>query len=124
MIETNGGMSHIHFWVSDLARSIRFYHEVFGMEERFRAPDGHLASIRTPGTNDSISLNYDPADTRPRGEMGSVDHFGFRLANPDELDEAIRQVIAAGGALVEHGGNGPGRRPTYVADPDGYRIEL
>jgi catechol 2,3-dioxygenase-like lactoylglutathione lyase family enzyme len=36
----------------------------------------------------------------------------------------IRQVEAAGGRLVERGEHAPGIPFAYVADPDGYLIEL
>ena len=123
MIRTNGGMSHIHLWVSDMERSVQFYTQAFGMTERFRAGPG-LVSLNTPGTNDSISLNYDPADERPKGEMGTIAHFGFRLADPADLDGAIVEVVAAGGRLVKSEEQRNGRRSAYVADPDGYLIEL
>lgn len=123
MIRTNGGMSHIHLWVSDMDRSVQFYTQAFGMIERFRAGPG-LVSLNTPGTNDSISLNYDPADERTKGEMGTVAHFGFRLAEPADLDGAIEEVVAAGGRLVKSEEQRNGRRSAYVADPDGYLIEL
>lgn len=123
MIRTNGGMSHIHLWVSDIERSVRFYTQAFGMTERFRTGPG-LVSLNTPGTNDSISLNYDQSDVRTKGEMGTIAHFGFRLADPGDLDSAIAEVIAAGGSLVSRGEQGQGRRAAYVADPAGYLIEL
>jgi catechol 2,3-dioxygenase-like lactoylglutathione lyase family enzyme len=123
MIETNGGMSHIHLWVSDMERSVQFYERVFGMRERFRSGKG-LVSLNTPGTSDSVSLNWDPADKRPKGQMGTVAHFGFRLKNPEDLDRAIEEAIAAGGRVVERGDRGGGKRFAYVTDPDGYLIEL
>ncbi|MGH9029565.1 MAG: VOC family protein, partial [Acidimicrobiales bacterium] len=52
-------MSHIHLSVSDMEASVHFYTTAFGMTERFRRGEG-LVSLNTPGTNDSISLNYDP----------------------------------------------------------------
>ena len=123
MIRTNGGMSHIHLWVSNMDRSVRFYQQAFGMTERFRGGPG-LVSLNTPGTGDSISLNWDPADERQKGAMGTIAHFGFRLADPADLDRAVEEVLAAGGSLVERGEQSPGRGYAYVADPDGYLIEL
>ena len=42
----------------------------------------------------------------------------------DDLDDAIAQVEAAGGRLKERGEFMPGLPYAYVADPDGYEIEL
>jgi catechol 2,3-dioxygenase-like lactoylglutathione lyase family enzyme len=40
------------------------------------------------------------------------------------LDDAVRQVVEAGGRLVERGERASGDSFAYVADPDGYVIEL
>jgi catechol 2,3-dioxygenase-like lactoylglutathione lyase family enzyme len=120
MIRTQG-LTHVHLIVDDLDRSLDFYTGVFGMEEQFR--DGPtLVFLRTPGATDSITLNWRPGD--PRIGRGGVDHFGFRLLDKSDLDEAVRQVEAAGGRLVERGEHEPGVPFAYVADPDGYLIEL
>ena len=111
----------MHLVVADLARSLRFYQQAFGMEEQFR--DGpSMVFLRTPGAVDSITLNEQPGDARIGA--GGVDHLGFRRAEGQDLDDAIRQVEDAGGTVVERGEHAPGVEYAYVADPDGYRIEL
>lgn len=91
------------------------------MEERFR--DGpSMVFLRTPGATDSITLNERLGDVRIGS--GGVDHIGFRLADGQDLDDAIHQVEASGGRLVERGEHPSGARYAYVADPDGYVIEL
>jgi catechol 2,3-dioxygenase-like lactoylglutathione lyase family enzyme len=55
---------------------------------------------------------------------GGVAHFGFRLADSGNLDAAIEEGEAAGGKLIRRGEHGPGMRFAYIADPDGYVIEL
>ncbi len=120
MIRTQG-LTHVHLTVDNLERSLRFYCEAFGMEERFR--DGPtMVFLRTPGAADSITLNEQPGDARIGA--GGIDHLGFRRADDQDLDDAIRQVEAAGGKLVERGEHAPGSPYAYVSDPDGYRIEL
>ncbi|MEX0665574.1 MAG: VOC family protein [Acidimicrobiia bacterium] len=120
MIRTQG-LTHVHLIVGDLEWSLRFYRDAFSMEEQFR--DGpSLVFLRTPGAADSITLNEQPND--PRIGSGGVDHFGFRRADGQDLDDAVRQVEAAGGQLVERGEHQPGVPYAYVADPDGYMIEL
>lgn len=119
MIQTEG-LTHIHVFVSDLARSLRFYREVFGLEEMFR--DGpKMVFLRPPNSGDTITLNEVPEKA---GLVGGVDHFGFRLVDKSRLDEAIAEVERAGGRLLERGEHAPGVPFAYVADPDGYRIEL
>jgi len=122
MIETEG-LTHIHLVVRDLDRSLTFYQRVFGVKEMFR--DGpHMVFVRTPGSRDTITLNADPAEYGRAGQLGGVGHFGFRLKDRSQLDAAIKAVEAAGGRLVERGERAPGDGFAYVADPDGYLIEL
>ena len=122
MIQTQG-LTHIHLVVRDLERSLRFYQRVFGMEERFR--DGpKMVFLNTPGSQDLITLNEDPAEAELAGVNGGVAHFGFRLAKSAALDTAIAEVEAAGGKLIQRGEHAPGVPFAYVEDPDGYAIEL
>ena len=119
MIETQG-LTHIHLFVADLDRSLRFYREAFGFEEQFR--DGPtMVFLRPPNSADSITLNEDPDRA---GGAGGVDHFGFRLVDSSQLDRAIDEVERAGGRLLDRGEHAPGVAYAYVADPDGYTIEL
>jgi catechol 2,3-dioxygenase len=114
------GLTHLHLYVADLDRSLRFYREAFGFEEKFR--DGPtMVFLRPPGSSDTITLNEVPDKA---GRPGGVDHFGFRLAENESLDRAVEEVVQAGGALVERGEHAPGSPYAYVTDPDGYVIEL
>jgi len=123
MIRTEG-LTHIHLLVSDLQRSLRFYREVFGMEEMFR--DGpHMVFLRTPGSRDTITLNDDPdRGERIPGDSGGIAHFGFRLKDEADLERAIEDVLAEGGRLLRRGEHAPGEPFAYVSDVDGYAIEL
>jgi catechol 2,3-dioxygenase-like lactoylglutathione lyase family enzyme len=122
MIKTEG-LTHIHLMVRTLERSLRFYQDVFGMKELFR--DGPaMVFLNTPGSRDSITLNEDPSMTDVAGQSGGVAHIGFRLADKSNLNAAIAEVEKAGGRLVSRGEHAPGVGYAYVADPDGYVIEL
>jgi catechol 2,3-dioxygenase len=119
VIETEG-LTHLHLFVADLDRSLRFSREVFGFEEAFR--DGPtMVFLHPPGSTHTITLSEVPARA---GAAGGVDHFGFRLRDKGQLDRAIAEVERAGGRLVERGERVPGRPYAYVLDPDGYTIEL
>jgi catechol 2,3-dioxygenase-like lactoylglutathione lyase family enzyme len=122
MIETHG-LTHIQIVVADLQRSLVFYERVFGMEEQYRSGPT-MVFLRTPGAYDTITINEDAERSDDAGRRDGVDHFGFRLKDPDDLERAIAEVEAAGGKLVERGNHGPGIPYAYVSDPDGYLIEL
>jgi catechol 2,3-dioxygenase len=118
MIETEG-LTHLHLFVADLERSLRFYRDGFGLEEMFR--DGpRIVFLRAPNTSDTVTLNEVPDKA---GLAGGVDHFGFRLVDKGQLERAIEEVERAGGRLVERGARS-GKAYAYVLDPDGYTIEL
>ena len=121
MVETEG-LTHIHLVVADMDRALRFYQDVFGMQELFREGDD-LIFLNTPGSADMITLNSS-GDPEVAGRSGGVEHFGFRLKEGADLDDAIKQIEAAGGALLRRGEHGPGIPFAYVTDPDGYEIEL
>jgi catechol 2,3-dioxygenase len=121
MIKTRG-LTHIHLIVKDIQRSLDFYQQVFGMGVKFWAGDG-LVFLNTPGSNDLIAL-HQSEEGQSTGASGGILHFGFQLENKAELETAISEVIAAGGALKKRGEFTPGMPFAYVSDPDGYEIEL
>ena len=120
MIETEG-LTHVQLVVRDVHRALEFYRRVFGME--VKAWDGDdMVFVGTPGRRDTLTLNQ--ADPTRAGRAGGVDHIGFRLLDRTQLDDAVRQVVDAGGRLLERGTHPSGQSFAYVADPDGYVIEL
>jgi catechol 2,3-dioxygenase-like lactoylglutathione lyase family enzyme len=121
MIKTLG-LTHIHLMVKDLKRSLDFYQTVFGLDVKFWAGEG-LVFLNTPGSNDLVALHQSEGD-QPTGTGGGILHFGFQLANRADLESAISEVVAAGGRLKKRGEFTPGMPFAYVADPDGYEIEL
>ncbi len=122
MVKTRG-LTHIHLAVRNLDQSLRFYTQGLGMTERFR--DGpKMVFLNTPGSQDLITLNEDPAEALLAGVNGGVLHFGFRLADSADLDTAIAEVGAAGGKLIQRGEHAPGVPFAYVEDLDGFVIEL
>jgi catechol 2,3-dioxygenase-like lactoylglutathione lyase family enzyme len=119
MIRT-GGLHHIHILVRSMNRSLRFYQSVFGLEELFR--EDELVFLRTPGSTDLITLHE--AESDEAGSGGGVRHFGFLLTDGADLDLAVNEVQESGGRLIRRGEHEPGLSFAYVADPDGYVIEL
>jgi catechol 2,3-dioxygenase-like lactoylglutathione lyase family enzyme len=121
VIETEG-LTHVQLVVRDVHRSLAFYQAVFAMEVRFWDGD-RMVFIGTPGRRDTITLNQSE-DVERAGVAGGVDHIGFRLLDKSRLDDAVAAVIDAGGRVIERGQHSPDHPFAYVADPDGYVIEL
>ena len=117
MIRTHG-LTHISLRVADLERTLRFYREVFGVSEYHR--DEATVQVKGPGPHDIIVFERGDA----AGEHGGITHFGFRLVDPADIDAAVEQAESAGGRLIRRGEFSPGFPFAYVADPDGYVIEI
>jgi len=113
------GLTHVGLLVRDVERSFRFYRAVFGARVIWRAP-GEI-QFQTPGTKDVVALEE---RARGPGKMLGVTHIGFRLRDPADLDAAVRAVEKAGGKVLERGEFVPGEPYAFVADPDGYRVEI
>lgn len=123
---TSIGIRHVHLLVAEHDRAIAFYREVFGMEERFR--DGPIVFLGTRGGGDSLALHLATTDEeRERvGQRGGWEHFGIHMPDrsADGVDAAVERVKAAGGRLLDRGEHAPGVHYAYVADLDGYAIEI
>jgi catechol 2,3-dioxygenase-like lactoylglutathione lyase family enzyme len=113
------GLTHINLAVRDTERALRFYDQVFGLREYGRG-DG-LVHTQAAGRHDILTFAEDPSTA---GAVGGVTHFGFRLVDPNDIDRSITEVERAGGRLLRRGEFAPGLPYAYVADPDGYEIEI
>jgi len=60
------------------------------------------------------------------GHHGGYEHFGIHLPDrsADGIDDAVARVERAGGRLIDRGEHAPGIGYAYIADLDGYVIEL
>ena len=107
------GLTHLAVAVRDVARSSRFYQDVFGMREVYA--DAAFVQLQTPGSRDVLVLELDAARA---GGAGGIVHFGFRLTTPSDIDRARDAVLAAGGSVREQGEFVPGEPYLFARDPD------
>ena len=118
MIKTHG-LTHISLAVKDTDRSLKFYRSLFGVKEYYRDEDS--IQVRGPGPHDVIAFER---NSRQAGKRSGIDHFGFRLTTPKDIDKAVREAERAGGKILRRGEFAPGFPFVYVEDPDGYEIEI
>ena len=118
MVETHG-LTHISLSVRDPERSLEFYVQLLGVREYFR--DDMQIQAQGPGPFDVMAFERKPDAA---GVVGGITHFGFRLKRPEDVGIAIRETERAGGRVLRHGEFSPGFPYAYIADPDGYEIEL
>ena len=136
-------VNHVSFTVADLQRSIGFYRDGLGLEQKSRIsrvdgfvskvigmPAAHLEIAHMGAGNCSIELIQYLA---PRGQkidtrtcnVGSA-HVCF---NVDDFHGLLKRAVAAGGKLVGTptpipDGPNAGRLAVYLEDPDNNTIEF
>jgi catechol 2,3-dioxygenase-like lactoylglutathione lyase family enzyme len=124
LIQTTG-LNHIHLAVRDVERAARFYEDAFGLKRLGAKRDGGVLFLQTPGASDLVTLSE--GNSAQVGESGGIDHFGFGLGEPgnrEVLEAAVSVIENAGGRLIEWDEIAPGIPTVFVADPDGYTIQL
>jgi catechol 2,3-dioxygenase-like lactoylglutathione lyase family enzyme len=118
MVKTYG-LTHAAMSVRDIEKTLRFYRSVFGVEEYWR--EEGVVHVRTPGAQDVITFTQGASAP---GESAGIAHIGFRLVNAADIDQAVQDAEAGGGTLLRRGEFSPGFPYAYVADPDGYEVEI
>ena len=113
------GLTHVAIAVADLNRSSAFYQHVFGAVEVYRGEE--MVQLQTPGSRDVLVFELKP---ELAGKAGGIVHFGFRLTDPKDIDEAARLIQEAGGMIRSRGEFVPGAPFLYASDPDGYEVEV
>jgi len=77
---------HVHVAVPDLAASIRFYSTLFGAEPSVVKDDYAKWMLEDPRVNFAISQ---------RGGRTGINHLGFQVDEPAELEEIHGRLAAA-----------------------------
>jgi catechol 2,3-dioxygenase-like lactoylglutathione lyase family enzyme len=72
---------------------------------------------------DLLTLNPAPELQHLVGQSGGVEHFGIAVSDM-VYDSWAASIEAHGGSVVERGTFPTGAPSFYVADPDGYKIEI
>jgi lactoylglutathione lyase len=119
--------TYVGIRVRDLEKSITFYTQLLGMQEKGRSTiqqtKGETVALETEDGGFTLELNYYQKDSPYFTEYSTgdaLDHLAFSV---DDLTKAL-EVARAGGYRVisEHKSNGS--RWAYVEDPNGIWIEL
>jgi lactoylglutathione lyase len=116
---------HTCMRVRDIDASLRFY-EALGFERRGKLDFGSAYNIYlgVPGDGDTLELTVNAGQDEPY-DLGNG--YGHVALTVDDLDGLLAR-LAEEGIEPEKPPYHPGGREEYricfVADPDGYRIEL
>lgn len=115
---------HTRYRVNDLARTVKFYQEVLGLEEvrRHKSPRGsELVFLKPPGSEELIEICCFP-DSGPVQVQPDLTHLAFEV---DSLEEFGRHLASLGlkysdGPHLKENGSGF----AFIDAPEGYEIEL
>ncbi len=106
-------LHHSSIRVADLARSRAFYEGLLGLSQIERPNFGFPGVWYGIGTG---QLHLIQGEAKPMPLDPSGPHFAIAVA---DLDEARRELAAAGAEVLD-----PGGLQLWVHDPDGYTVEL
>lgn len=115
---------HVRYRLNDLDKTVRFYHDILGLEEisRKKSPRGsELVFMKVPGSEVLIELCSFPGSGNVHVQP-DLTHLAFEV---DSLAEFAKHLAAHGLKYSD----GPTLLPTgggfaFIDAPEGYEIEL
>ena len=114
-------IGHIHLYVSDIAKAMKFYHEILGLQltaaistASFFAADGYHHHI---ATNTWLGTSIAPASSESIG----LNHFSIELSNKEELARLIDLFSRHNMSVLR---DGLPDRSVFVRDMDGIKIQV
>ena len=115
---------HTRYRVNDLAKTIKFYKEVLGLEEvrRHKSPRGsELVFLKAPESEELIEICHYPS-SGPVQVQGDLTHLAFEV---DSLTDFEKHLAGLGLKYSD----GPHLKPdgsgfAFIDAPEGYEIEL
>ena len=126
MVESMSSLVHTCLRVLDPDASVRFY-ETLGFEQtgRLNFDSAYNVYLGLPGDGDKLELTVNAGRTEPYDLGDGYNHIALTV---DDLDAALTR-LADIGVVPEKPPYRPGGRDdlpriAFVADPDGYRVEL
>lgn len=115
------GMCHVALNVSDMAACERFYVELLGMQVEWRPDDDNV--YLTSG-NDNLALHRAAKPAGP-GDAQRLDHIGFFIATPEQVDDWHEFLLANNVVIVaEPRTHRDGARSFYCRDPEGVVVQI
>jgi catechol 2,3-dioxygenase-like lactoylglutathione lyase family enzyme len=124
-IPSTQGLRHVALKVSNLAISKSFYLKWFGMKIVWE-PDAE--NVYMSSGVDNLALHEMPSDEVAKHQQNSgqfLDHLGFLMESPENVDQLHALVVEAGVKIVhpprQHR---DGSYSFYLADPDHIVIQI
>jgi lactoylglutathione lyase len=117
---------HSMIRVLDLKRSADFYQRGFGLEEshRLEFPTFTLLYLREPQSGAEIELTWNKGQTEPYTHGTGYGHIAFCIEGLEAHRERLLRLGYAAGDIKSLDAPNGSARFYFVADPDGYKIEV
>ena len=119
------GLWHLALKVTDLARSRKFYEELFGMKVVWEPDPENVYLSSGP---DNLALHQIPAVDVARyrpAEDQLLDHLGFIMDSTASVDRLLKQAERFGATIVKPvKQHRDGSYSFYMADPDGNVVQV
>ena len=115
------GLRHVALNVRDVRKSVDFYCSILGMNVEWE-PDPD--NVYLTSGSDNLAIHKLPDGQTP-GSVQYLNHIGFVVARPEDVDAFASRVREKGVGLVQDvTTHRDGARSFYFKDPDGILIQL
>lgn len=117
------GISHVGYFVSDLPKSISFWHDFLGFDESYSLKKKNSDEVRIAFIKINDHQHIELFNEPPTYPPNMMSHVCFTV---DDI-EAMRNYLRANGYDVKPGNGGKTRTGDYafeIKDPDGMLVEF
>jgi catechol 2,3-dioxygenase-like lactoylglutathione lyase family enzyme len=116
------GINHITIRVNKIERAEEFYGEILGFEQVRKM--GQSMAVYRVGDEDTLVIVEAETSYDPNSRDFRVDHIGFYLDSPDQVDEMAKYFREKEVTILSGPANRKKGRFLFVSDPDGNMIEF
>lgn len=119
-------LAYTILYVDDVARSLAFYRAAFGLEQRFLHESGDYGELDTGSTTLAFSSRRLLREMGHHPQRADARAPCFEIAlTTDDVPAAMQRAVEAGAKPMQEPRQMPwGQTVAYVADPEGFLIEL
>src|SRR5262245_50521769 len=127
-VPTQFTTGHIGLNVRDLARSTRFYRDVFGFDLAMESNDEGRAFAFLTQNNAVVLTLWQQSDGSFAANKAGLHHLSFQVDSIEQVKKA-EQRLRQLGAVIHYGGltahaEGAESGGVFFEDPDGIRLEI
>lgn len=116
------GINHITIRVNKIDRAEKFYGDILGF--KLVRKMGQSMAVYKIGEEDTLVIVEAETSYDPNSRDFRVDHFGFYLDSPEQVDEMAKYFRKNEVSVLSGPANRKKGRFLFVSDPDGNMIEF